>query len=364
VNAEIPVQPRASIRELAGYHSPQVDVPVRLNTNESPYGPPAEFLKRWAAAICGESWNRYPDRSARDLREGLGRLYGRRGAEVICGNGSNEVLQAIFLAHGGPGRRALTFEPSYALHDVIGRTTATEMIACERASDFSLDRSAAEIAIERAQPHITFLTSPNNPTGRVESRDTVEWLADMVPGLLVIDAAYAEFSEWDPIDLVDDSRPIVVTRTYSKVWSMAGLRLGYAVAPTWLVGQLEQVLLPYHLSTAVLRGGSLALEYQDEMAERVDKLKRERDRLYEALEADGRLSVWPSAANFILFRPAADGHRVWERLLERGVLVRDCSSWDRLAGCLRVTVGTPEENSTFLEALDSALDSLGFASKH
>jgi histidinol-phosphate aminotransferase len=204
-------------------------------------------------------------------------------------------------------------------------------------------------------PAVTFLCSPNNPTGRVERQEDVTAILDRVPGLLVVDEAYGQFASWSAIDMVDDDLPLVVVRTYSKTWSMAAARLGYLIGPAPLVAALEHVALPYHLDAVKQAAGRLALRFRKEMEARVAMLVEERGRLTAAL-ADLPVETWPSESNFILFRPTAvAGRVVWERLLERSVLVRDCSAWPNLDGCLRVTVGTPEENTAFLAALKEAL---------
>jgi len=354
--AERRVQPRDDLRALDGYHSPQVDVAVRLNTNESPYPPPPEFVARYLEALGDVAWNRYPDRGAHDLREALGAFLGLPPQHLLCANGSNEVLQTLLLTYGGTGRRALMFEPTYALHAQIARTTATEIVTGERAPDYSIDIDAASDLMRGAEPAIVFVCSPNNPTGTVEPRETVERLLDLASetgSLLVVDEAYGEFAPWSAIELVDDDRPLVVVRTYSKVWSLAAVRLGFVAAPTWVISELEKVLLPYTLSVPTQVAGTVALEFRAEMEHRVAALVEERGRLFAALSDLPGLDVVPSGANFLLVRVAGDAHELWERLLGRGVLVRDFSAWPRVEGCLRITVGSPAENDAFLAAIDA-----------
>ena len=204
----------------------------------------------------------------------------------------------------------------------------------------------------RDAPHVVFLTSPNNPTGLVEPADRVRELLAIAPGLVVVDEAYAQFADWSALDLVDESRPLVVTRTFSKTWSMAAVRLGYVIGPTWFVRALDAVVLPYHLDAAKQIAGRLALRFADEMNDRVRLIVAERERISAAMRAMA-IDVTPSGANFVLFRPTTmPGREVWQALVDRSVLVRDCSGWPRLTNCLRVTVGTPEENDVFLAALD------------
>jgi histidinol-phosphate aminotransferase len=332
-----------------------MEVAVRLNTNEAPEPPPAAFTAELAAELERVDWHRYPDRSYTALREAIADHHGVDPAQVFAANGSNEVLQTLCLAYGGPGRSVAVFEPTYALHSHIARVTATGVVAGERAADFSLDPEVVRDLLATHSPAITFLCSPNNPTGMVEPESTVREVLDQVPGLLVVDEAYGQFAPRSALELVGDDVPLVVTRTYSKTWSMAAARLGYLIGPRPLVQQLDQVVLPYHLDTLKQVAGRLALRYEPEMRARVANLVEERGRLVARL-AELAVDVWPSGANFVLFRPRErDGGEVWQRLVERSVLVRDCSGWPRLAGCLRVTIGTPAEDDAFLAALEDAL---------
>jgi histidinol-phosphate aminotransferase len=351
-----PVPVRGDLGLMEGYHSPQVAVDVRLNTNESPYPPPAAWLEALAEAVRTVPFHRYPDREYRELRAGLAELHGVRPDQVFCANGSNEVLQTLLLTYGGPGRRAAMFEPTYALHSHIARITGTEVVVGERRADFSVDPDVARALIEEHAPTIVFVCSPNNPTGTVEPAATIEALLDVEGDhLIVVDEAYGEFAPWSALELVRDDRALVVVRTYSKVWSMAALRLGFAVAPQWVVDELEKVVLPYHLASATQIAGRLALDLGDEMDDRVGSLVAERERVAAELAATDGVTVYPSGANFLLFRPAGDGHERWQQMVDRGVLVRDFSRWPRLDGCLRVTIGTADENDAFLTALRASL---------
>ncbi|MGH9243025.1 MAG: histidinol-phosphate transaminase [Acidimicrobiales bacterium] len=348
-------EPRVDVALMSGYHSPQLDVKIRLNTNESPVPPP----DGWRQAVADETatipWHRYPDRAAGELRAALARHHGTSPDMVFAANGSNEVLQSLCLAYAGAGRSVAVFEPTYTLHSHIARLTGAAVAAGERRDDFTLDVDEVRRVVTTDRPAITLLCSPNNPTGMVEPEAVVRALLADAPGLLVVDEAYGQFAPWTAVDLVDDDVPLVVTRTYSKTWATAGLRLGYCVAPTWVVDQLDKVALPYHLDAFKQVAGRLALDYEAEMRARVAGLVEERGRVYACLtELD--VDVWPSAANFILFRPR---HRssddVWAALVDRSILIRNCSSWPRLDGCLRVSIGTPDENDAFLTALTEIL---------
>ncbi len=351
-------QLRNDLQALEGYHSPQLDVEVRLNTNESPVPPPAEFQDAVAEAVRGVQWNRYPERAATELRAKLAARYGVQPSQVFAANGSNEVIQSVLLAYGGPGRSAAVFEPTYAMHSQIARSTSTDVVVGERNEDFSLDMDEVRRVVTDHQPAVVFLCSPNNPTGIVDPPETVDEVLTMVEsygGLLFVDEAYGQFSPVSATTLLGEDRSLVVSRTFSKTWSMAAARLGYLLGPSWLIESLDLVVLPYHLDAVTQIAGTTALDYAEAMDARVATLVEERGRLV-AQMAELPLEIWPSGANFVLFRPTdVDGEALWRQLVDRSVLVRNCSSWDRLDGCLRVTIGTPDEDDRFLEALRAAI---------
>ena len=354
MSAVPPVRPDLELTE--GYHSPQVDAEVRLNTNESPFGPPEEWRSEMLDALAEVSFHRYPDRPATELRRAVADQHGVTEDEVFCANGSNEVLQCLMLAFGGPGRRALLFEPTYALHSHISRITGTQVADGGRDDDFQIDPEHAARLLRAEHPDVVFLCSPNNPTGRAEPPATVEAVLGAAPGLVVVDEAYGQFSPWSALELRGAASPgLVVTRTFSKTWAMAGARLGYLVGDPAVVQACEAVVLPYHLSAQTQLAGLLALRHVPEMEARVARISEERGRVEAALH-DLPVDTWPSDANFILFRPRdRDADEVWRSLLEQSVLIRNCANWDGLRGCLRVTIGTPEENDRFLNALKESL---------
>jgi histidinol-phosphate aminotransferase len=356
-----PVALRPDLTVLSGYHSPQVDVEVRLNTNESPMPPPPEWLDELRDELGRIEFNRYPDRDATELRAALATFHDIDPARVFCANGSNEVLQCLLLAYGGAGRAAAVFEPTYALHSHIASLTATAVVRGWRGPDHRLDVDVLDRVLDESRPVITFLCSPNNPTGRAEPPEVVAHVLQRAPGLVVVDEAYGQFAPHSALDLGRGRDPgakrLVVVRTFSKTWSMAACRLGYLVAHPDVVAACEAVVLPYHLDSITQAAGRLALRHVDAMEARVALITEERGRIASAL---GELAVesWPSDANFILFRPTGRAATdVWEDLLGASVLVRDCSSWPGLDNCLRVTVGTPGENDRFLLALRSSLGS-------
>jgi len=338
-----------------GYHSPQVEVAVRLNTNESPIPPPQAWVRAVQDQVGRIAWHRYPDRGAWALRKAVAGLHGVAPEQVWCANGSNEVLQTLLLAYGGPGRTAAVWEPTYALHRHIAELTGTTVLEGSRGPDLGLDRDGVLRMIEAGRPTVTFLCSPNNPTGEAADRDLVIDVIAAAPGLVVVDEAYGQFAPWSAADLVAEDVPLVVTRTYSKTWSLAGLRLGYCLAPAQVVAGMERASLPYHLDSFTQVAGLLALDYVADMERRVAQIVGQRGRLAAALR-HLPVDLWRSDANFVLFRPQGrSGDEVWSGLLDRSVLVRNCGSWPGLVGCLRVTVGTPEENDAFLAALTEVL---------
>ncbi len=352
------ISPRDDVALMPGYHSPQLDVKVRLNTNESPEPPPPAWRREWLDALGQVDWNRYPDRAATKLRAAIAAQHQVDPDQVFVANGSNEVLQTVLLTYGGHGRTAAVWTPTYALHAHIARLTGTSVVEGARGADLATDLDEVARVYAEHRPSVAFLCSPNNPTGLVDDEPTVRRtleLAESVDGLLVVDEAYGQFAPWSALGLVGSGVPLVVTRTFSKTWSMAASRLGYLIGPAEVVAELDRVVLPYHLDAAKQLAGILALDHVEEMNARVAHLVEERGRLMARL-ADLPVDVWPSGANFVLFRPRpADGGAVWQALVDRSVLVRDFSTVADLEGCLRVTVGTTDEDDAFLDALTEIL---------
>lgn len=347
---------RDDLQQLSGYHSPQVDARVRLNTNEAPEAPSAQMMQRLCDRVSTLPLHRYPDREATELRGRLADRHGVQVGQIHVANGSNEVLQHVLLAFGGPGRTAVVFGPSYQMHSQIASITGTTVIDLGRGSDGLINEADLGDEVPR---DVVFVTSPNNPTGRVEKRSTIvdHVLPWCVEGnaLLVIDEAYVEFSMDEYVDLIGTGHPVLISRTFSKTLALAGVRLGYALAGADIIEGLELVTLPYHLSALTQAAGLAALEDTSELDDRVAMLVRGRDQIVHAFSQLG-VEYENSHANFILFAaPDGRGDELWQQLVRRGVLVRNCSSWPGLAGRLRVTVGTPEDNAMFISALSAAL---------
>lgn len=357
---DLPV--RDELRGKSPYGAPQLDVPVRLNTNENPYPLPDALVERIAERVreAARDLNRYPDRDAVELRTELARYLTNTGghevtlANVWAANGSNEVIQQLLQTFGGPGRTAIGFEPSYSMHGLIARGTGTGWISGPRGDDFTIDVEAATKTIAENQPDVVFITTPNNPTGNAVSADTVLALYEAAqaakPSMVVIDEAYVEFSHGDSLlPLLAGRQNLVISRTMSKAFGAAGLRLGYLAADPAVVDAVQLVRLPYHLSAVTQATALAALEHTDTLLKYVEQLKQERDRLVSELRAIG-YEVTDSDANFVQFgRFEGEGaaHAVWQRILDRGVLVRD----NGVPGWLRVSAGTPEENDAFLDAV-------------
>nr|WP_240757369.1 histidinol-phosphate transaminase [Nakamurella flava] len=346
---------RADLVGKHPYGAPQLEVPVQLNTNENPF-PPSDALVDdlvKSVAVAAAELNRYPDRDAVSLREELARYLTRstgvdlRAANLWAANGSNEILQQVLQAFGGPGRTALGFEPSYSMHPIISTGTQTQWVSCPRREDFTIDVEQAAAVITEVAPDVLFITSPNNPTGGSIPVDDLRTLIAAAPGMVVVDEAYAEFSDQtSAITLLHEfPRSLVVSRTMSKAFAFAGGRLGYLAAAPAVVDALLLVRLPYHLSTLTQAAALAALRHADDTLASVRRLIGERERVRAALEHKG-FRVVDSDANFLLYGPFEDPATAWRRYLDAGVLVRDMG----IPGYLRVTIGTEAENDAFLEA--------------
>jgi histidinol-phosphate aminotransferase len=363
---ELPL--RDELRGVPPYGAPQLDVPVRLNTNENPY-PPSRAVVQAVAAAAGAAagtLNRYPDREARALRADLAAYLARDGApglsgdEVWAANGSNEVMVQLLQAFGGPGRIALSFAPTYSMYQLFVRDTHTRWVLGPRAADFSIDAPAAAAAIAEHRPSVVLLASPNNPTGTVLPLSDLEAILACASGIVVVDEAYAEFRRPgtpSALTLLGRYPRLVVTRTMSKAFAFAGGRLGYLAAAPAVIDAVRTVRLPYHLSAVTQGVARAALAHAGELLVRVAELRAERDAMVAWLRRVG-LRAADSDANFVLFGTFGPGgvvalepHAVWQGLLDRGVLIRETGP----DGWLRVSIGTPEEMAAFRSALKEVL---------
>lgn len=351
---------------MEAYGAPQLDVPHMLNVNENPFAPSPELCAAIGEAVAqaARTLNRYPDREALDLRADLARYLAEESGtaqlppeRIWAANGSNEIMHQLLLAYGGPGRTALGFTPHYSMYSEYARDTFTRWTTAQRgpAPDFALTTADVLRAIEEHQPDIVLLTSPNNPTGTALDQEVAAAAADTLGrtgGLLIVDEAYAEFRrEGVPsaVALLEDHPNLVVVRTMSKAFALAGARLGYLAAAQEIVDAVRIVRLPYHLSAVTQAVARTALAHCEELLGRVDQLRDERDALASHLASRGHVTA-SSDANFVLFTTHGDRHEVFTHLRDAGVLVREVGP----PGHLRVSVGTPEDNAAFRAALETA----------
>lgn len=362
VPADLPLRPE--LRGQVPYGAPQLDVAHRLNVNENPYPPSPAMVADVAAAVAeaAAGLNRYPDRDAHALRSDLAdyvrsdvpRGPAVTGERVWAANGSNEVMLQLLQAFGGPGRVALSFAPTYSMYPDYARDTFTDYRTLARRDDFTIDLGAALDHIRAEQPAVILLASPNNPTGTSLSLADVEALCAASQGMVVVDEAYAEFRRPgtpSAIELLDAHPRLVVTRTMSKAFALAGARLGYMVASAQVVDAVQLVRLPYHLSAVTQAVARTALRHAPELLGSVAALRAERDALVAWLRNQPGLVAADSDANFVLFGRFADRDLIWARLLDRGVLVRATGP----AGWLRVSAGTPQEMAAFRAALTDSV---------
>jgi histidinol-phosphate aminotransferase len=352
--ADLPL--RDDLRGKSPYGAPQLDVPVRLNTNENPHPPSQALVDDVARSVeaAAADLHRYPDRDAVALRSDLATyLRAQTGVEVgtenlWAANGSNEILQQLLQAFGGPGRSAIGFVPSYSMHPIIASGTQTEWIESVRAADFSLDVGTAVAAIAERDPDVVFVASPNNPSGQsIPLADLRRLLDAMDHGILIVDEAYGEFSSQPSAIALIDEYPtrLIVSRTMSKAFAFAGGRLGYLIAAPAIIDAVLLVRLPYHLSVVTQAAARAALRHADDTLASVATLIAERERVCATLTELG-FRVIPSDANFVLFGEFADAATAWQHYLDDGVLIRDVG----IPGYLRTTIGLADENDAFLAA--------------
>lgn len=358
VLARLPL--RDDLRGRTPYGAPQLDVPVRLNTNENSYHLPPEVVEAMLDAVREQlgGLNRYPDREFGALRTDLAEYLGHdlTPEQIWAGNGSNEVLQHVLQAFGGPGRRAIGFTPSYSVYALITTGTGTGWIDGRRGTDgdpFDLTAAHAAAQVREHAPDLVFLCSPNNPTGTALGLDVVEAVYDATDGIVVVDEAYAEFARPgtpSALTLLPGRERLIVTRTMSKAFALAGARLGYLAADPAVCDAFRLVRMPYHLSSLTQAAARAALWHADLLLSTVETIKEQRDRIVAALAAM-ELAPVPSDANFVLFGGLGDEKAIWRGLLSHGVLIRDVG----IGHHLRVTAGTPAETTTFLDALTHTL---------
>ncbi len=353
-NNELPI--RADLVGRSPYGAPQLDVPVRLNTNENPFDPSSELVAELSRVISqvGANLNRYPDREATLLRADLASYLETESQVLVTAeniwpaNGSNEVMQQLLQLFGGPDKKLVTFDPTYSMYEDYCRNTFTKYETVSRRPDFEIDSRVIDEALA-LQPDIIVLTSPNNPTGTVVGQAEIEYLLENFSGVVIIDEAYAEFrapGTPSAIANIQNHPLLIVTRTMSKAFSYAGARIGYAIADPKVIAAIQLVRLPYHLSTLTQEAARVALRFSADLLSQVELIRTQRDELTKWL-IDSGFEVAASGANFILFGTFSDRNQIWEKLVEQGVLIRQTGPM----GWLRVSIGTPQENSLFKTAL-------------
>jgi histidinol-phosphate aminotransferase len=347
-------EPRPGLRELEPYESPQPEVPVRLNTNECPHPLPDAFLNELAAAVRELPLHRYPDGNMRRLLRELAATAMHPLEGVWAANGSNEILTQLLQAYGGPGRRAVVFEPTYLLHRRLCMLTYTEVEELRLDGGFELADAQVGAAIAAA-PDIVFVCSPNNPTGNAQPLSSIVAIAQGLPdSLVIVDEAYGEFAPAGSAQALIAGNPnIAITRTFSKAFALAGARLGYALAAPAVIEDLRRVRLPYHLSALTQTAGLVALRHRGDASALLGAIRVQRDRITRELRSIAGVTVYPSDANFVLFVPPGNATDVWQALLDRGVLVRDLTAV--VPNALRVTAGTEVETGRFLDAIKEVL---------
>ncbi len=345
---------RDELRGKRPYGAPEIDVPVRLNVNENPFGIPEPVVQDIVASLADavRGAHRYPERDFPELRAGLAAYLGHGATpeQIWAANGSNEIMQQLLQAFGGPGRKVLGFPPTYSMYPIYASGTQTEYVTGRRGEDWVLTPELAAEAVERERPTVVLLCKPNNPTGTPLGLDVVEAVVEAGAAsnsIVVADEAYAEFDDTPSALTLLPGRPrLVVSRTMSKAFAFAGVRLGFLAADPAVIDAIRLVRLPYHLSVLTQAAAVAALRHAPEMLAQVDAIRAQRDRIVAELPALG-YRPWPSASNFVLFGGVPDPRAAFEALLAQGVLIRDVG----IPNALRVTAGTPEETDAFLEAL-------------
>lgn len=344
------LSPRDAVAELSAYDPGKFEYEINLSANENPYDLPSDLKAAVMTAMGDLPFNRYPDPPASELRVAIAARYGLEVDNVVVGNGSDELIQDLLLAYGGRSRTAVTFEPTFVMYSLIAELTDTKCVALKRRRDFSLPKGTADL-VDSVDGDIVFICSPNNPTGTVAGEDDLKALLSATGRIIVVDEAYEEFSKTSVTGLLRFYPNLVVLRTFSKAFSLAGLRVGYMLGSPKVIANVLKVKMPYNVNALSQTAATALMRNQGRFDAIIDEILSERDRLLEALGDIKGLTVYPSAANFILVRAARSGETVWRKLLDKGILVRYFSRIEGLTNCLRITVGKPSENDRLLQAL-------------
>jgi len=346
---------KAAVRAMSGYSLVQPDCPVKLNQNECPFDVPEELKREIVDEALAANWGRYPGFVPREVREAIGRRHGLGPEHVLIGNGSNELIQAVFQTTLAQGDRVVLPAPTFTLYALMGQVAGADIRTVYLKADMTFD--VDRLVEESAHPDVKLvvLCSPNNPTGSMISPEDTATVAEATQGLVVVDEAYYEFCGVSCIDLLDRLPNLVITRTFSKALGAAGLRLGYLAADPALVREIEKVKLPYNVNVISLLSAHKLIAQDALIEERAALIRSERQRVYEGLQDLPGIRPYPSHANFVLFEAERPVSEVFHGLIDRGVLIRDVSRYPMLERGMRVTIGLPEENDAFLEALQAVL---------
>ena len=349
-------QSAPALQGMIPYDPKYMKADVLISANESPLDVPPEVKDAVLARIGKLAFNRYPDPLANSLRRAIAKHWGVQVQNVLCGNGGDELLYDIMVAWGGPGRKMLNFPPTFSVYETNAELTGTEVVNCPRVGDdFHIDVDKAVERLSAGDIDVVVLTSPNNPTGMTTGVDDIRRILDASDALVLVDEAYGEFAEGGCLELLSEYENLIILHTFSKAYRCAGVRLGYYLANPTVINEFKKVRQPYSVDALSQIVAEEVMAHADLFEDGIETTKRERERVLSALDAMEGVRVHPSEANFILFH-VSGATGVWERLHQQhSVLVRNVSGDTRLPGCLRVSIGTPEENDAFLAALDDVL---------
>jgi histidinol-phosphate aminotransferase len=349
------IEVRQAVQDLSVYSINQPDCRVKLNQNENPYRLPEAFQRDMAEVCSKMEWNRYPEIDGRSLREPLARELEVDPDTLVLGNGSNELLMAVMTTLLEPDRRLVVVEPTFSLYRHLGKLTGADVVVLPLEEVFEFPEEMLAQALADPRTSLSVLCSPNNPTGSVLSFKQVQRLLKVTRGVLLIDEAYVDFSSQDFMPLLREHPNMILTRTFSKAWALAGIRLGYSLSSPDLAKEMTKALLPFRISRLTLEAGKVLLKYKVWIKSREGEIVKERERLFNALDEMEGITAYPSQANFILIRPEQEAQSLFNKLVEQSILIRDVSAYPFLDNHLRISVGTAEENNLLIETLRSLL---------
>ncbi|MFQ5451902.1 MAG: histidinol-phosphate transaminase [Nitrospinaceae bacterium] len=344
---------REKIKTLKSYQVENIDCEIKLHANESPYPPPEELLRDFQESVREFQLNRYPDPDCQTLKKTISRMIQVPPDHLVIGNGSDELIQLIMQVFCNEGDKILFPDPTFAMYSIIAKGLGLTPVPVPLNGRWDVNSGCILETLEGAPPRVVFISYPNNPTGNCYSEDEIRKVIEGFQGIVVLDEAYFNFSGKTFIKDLRKHNNLVILRSLSKI-GLAGLRVGYGVADPVIIEQVNKVRLPYNSNTLSQAFAARLLENFSPVQKQIDTLTKERDRLLQALAEIKFVTVFPSDSNFILFRLEKEGGRIFRNLMENGILVRNLSSHPRLENCLRVTVGTREENDLFLTKLNLA----------